>query len=93
MALDLGYKRDEAARFSFLLATPITFGAALLKVPKLVHGGDTVHIVLGMAASALVGLLSIRVLLAYVRTRDYRPFVYYRWAFAALVVAVWLLRR
>ena len=40
-----------------------------------------------------MGFLSIRVLLAYVRTQDYRPFVYYRWAFAALVLAVVLVRR
>jgi undecaprenyl pyrophosphate phosphatase UppP len=33
------------------------------------------------------------VLLAYVRTRDYRPFVYYRFALAALVFAVLLVRR
>jgi undecaprenyl-diphosphatase len=93
MALLLGYRRESAARFSFLLATPITFGAAVMKVPHLFHGGGGTGLVLiGMAAAAVVGLLSIRVLLAYVRTRDYRPFVYYRFAFAALVVAVILVR-
>jgi undecaprenyl pyrophosphate phosphatase UppP len=39
-----------------------------------------------------VGFASIRVLLAYVKTRDYRPFVYYRLAFAALVAVVLLVR-
>lgn len=93
MALFLGHRRGEAARFSFLLATPITFGAALLKVPKLMEGGNHAHILIGMVAAAVVGLLSIRILLAYVRTKDYRPFVYYRWAFALLVVIVYLVRR
>jgi undecaprenyl-diphosphatase len=92
MALLLGYRRESAARFSFLLATPITFGAAVMKVPHLFQGGDVSLVLIGMAAAAVVGLLSIRVLLAYVRTRDYRPFVYYRFAFAALVVAVILVR-
>jgi undecaprenyl-diphosphatase len=92
MALFLGYRREEAARFSFLLATPIIFGAALHKVPHLLASADRT-VVLGMAASAVVGLASIRLLLAYVRTRDYRPFVYYRWAFAALVLVVFLVRR
>jgi undecaprenyl-diphosphatase len=92
MALFLGYRREPAARFSFLLATPITFGAAVMKVPHLFADGDPLPVVLGMAAAAVVGLLSIRVLLAYVRTRDYRPFAYYRFAFAALVVAVFLAR-
>ena len=91
-ALLLGYRREEAARFSFLLATPITAGAALLKVPKLFHAGDTSGVLVGVIAAAVFGLLSIRVLLAYVRTRDYRPFVYYRFAFAALVGAALLVR-
>src|SRR5204863_7333572 len=93
MALFLGYRREEAARFSFLLATPITLGAALHKVPHLL-GASSGHIVLlGIVVSAVVGLLAIRVLLAYVRTRDYRPFVYYRWAFAAMLVVVYLVRQ
>ena len=86
MALMLGYARPEAARFSFLLATPITFGAAIKKVPHLFPAADPWAVLVGMTASAVVGLLSIRVLLAYVRTRDYRPFVYYRFAFCLLIV-------
>ena len=38
-ALFLGHGRAEAARFSFLMATPITLGAALVKVPKLLAAG------------------------------------------------------
>jgi undecaprenyl pyrophosphate phosphatase UppP len=45
-----------------------------------------------MVAAAVVGFLSIRVLLAYVRTRTYRPFVVYRLLFAVGVWAVILLR-
>jgi undecaprenyl-diphosphatase len=92
MALLLGYARPEAARFSFLLATPITFAAAVKKVPQLFPTADPWAILIGMATSAVVGLLSIRLLLAYVRTRDYRPFVFYRFAFAALTAIVLLLR-
>ena len=94
MALFLGYRREEAARFSFLLATPITFGAALLKVPHLLREAPDVTAVAarhgrgrGRSASSASACCS-----AYVRTRDYRPFVYYRWAFAALVFAVLLVR-
>lgn len=92
MALFLGYRREEAARFSFLLATPITLGAALHKVPHLLGAPNRHIVLLGIVVSGLVGLLAIRVLLAYVRTHDYRPFVYYRWAFAAMLVAVYLVR-
>jgi undecaprenyl-diphosphatase len=92
MALLLGYRREESARFSFLLATPITFGAAMLKVPGMFANGGSPELWLGMATAALSGFLAIRVLLAYVRTRDYRPFVAYRFVFAAVTVAVLLAR-
>ncbi len=94
MALFLGHRREAAARFSFLLALPITLGAALVKVPHLLRDG-TGHgpVVAGMLAAAVSGLLAIRVLLAYVRTRTYVPFVAYRFAFAVLVWALLLVRR
>jgi undecaprenyl-diphosphatase len=91
-ALLLGLRRDEAARFSFLLATPITFGAAALKVPHLLHGSHLAPALAGMASGAIVGWLSIFFLLRYVRTHDYRPFVWYRFAFAAVVLGVLWLR-
>jgi undecaprenyl-diphosphatase len=92
MALFLGFRREQAARFSFLLATPITFGAAVLKLRHFVVGADAASVAVGTAAAAVSGFLSIRLLLHYVRTRDYRPFVLYRFAFAALIVAMLLVR-
>ncbi len=90
-ALFLGHQRQEAARFSFLLALPITAGAALVKVPHLFRaGGETGPVLLGMAAAAISGFVAIRLLLTYVRRRTYTPFVLYRFAFALLVVAVLL---
>ena len=94
MALFLGQRREAAARFSFLLALPITLGAALVKVPALFRSGaDTFPVVVGMLAAAVSGFAAIRLLLAYVRTRDYAPFVYYRFAFALLVWGLVLVRR
>jgi len=94
MALFLGHRREAAARFSFLLALPITFGAALVKVPDLVRGGASLGpVVAGTLAAAISGFLAIRVLLAYVRTRTYTPFVGYRFAFALLVWGILLVRR
>jgi undecaprenyl-diphosphatase len=93
MALFLGQKRENAARFSFLLALPITLGASLVKVPDLLRStGDTGPVVAGMLAAAVSGFLAIRLLLAYVRVRDYRPFVLYRFAFALLVWSLLLVR-
>jgi undecaprenyl-diphosphatase len=93
MALFLGYRREEAARFSFLLALPITLGAALHSVPKLLRGtSDFAPLAVGLLAAAISGFVAIRLLLAFVRTRTYLPFVAYRLAFALLVVVVYLLR-
>jgi len=93
MALFLGMRREAAARFSFLLALPITAGAALLKVPHLFRaGGETGPVLIGMLAAAVSGFLAIRFLLSYVRTRDYLPFVVYRFAFAAVVLGAILWR-
>ncbi len=93
MALLLGHRREAAARFSFLLALPITAGAALVKVPDLVAGGAALQPVLvGMLTAAVSGFAAIRFLLRYVRTRSYAPFVYYRFAFTLLVLAVLFLR-
>jgi undecaprenyl-diphosphatase len=91
-ALLLRYSREEAARFSFLLSTPIILGAAAFKVPHLLRSGEGSGVLLGIVASAIVGLLAIGFLLRYVRTRTYVPFAVYRFAMAALVFAVAFLR-
>lgn len=91
-ALLLGYERNVAARLSFLMALPVTLGAVVLKVPGMLAGGLDTTLVVGIVTAAVVGLLSIRVLFAWVRTRSYLPFVIYRFAFAALIVGVWLVR-
>ncbi len=93
MALFLGHQREAAARFSFLLALPITAGAAVVKVPDLLTSGtDLQPVLLGMIAAAVSGFAAIRVLLRHVRTRSYAPFAWYRFAFALVVWGVLLLR-
>ncbi|MBK5255041.1 MAG: undecaprenyl-diphosphate phosphatase [Vicinamibacteria bacterium] len=88
----LGYERNAAARLSFLMALPVTLGAVILKVPKMLAGGVEASLVAGIVTAALVGLVSIRVLFAWVRTGSYLPFVLYRFAFSSLVIAFWLFR-
>jgi len=88
----LGYERNAAARLSFLMALPVTLGAVILKVPKLLVGGLDISLIAGIVTAALVGLLSIRVLFAWVRTGSYLPFVLYRFGFTALVLVVWFAR-
>ena len=88
----LGYERNTAARLSFLMALPVTLGAVILKVPRMFAGGLDASLIAGILTAAVVGVLSIRVLFAWVRTRSYLPFVIYRFVFSAIVLAVWFSR-
>src|SRR5579885_1540219 len=72
----LSLEREDAANFSFLMATPIIAGAGLLESRKLFHNGLTLDVGLGFAASAIFGLLAIFTLLHFVRTRTYVPFAW-----------------
>ena len=92
-----GLDREAAARFSFLMATPITAGAGLFEARNLLTGESGVEIALapllvGMAASLLAGLAAIHFMLRYLRTRSLDVFVIYRFVLAAVVIAVLLAR-
>lgn len=84
----LGVERQDAANFSFLMATPIIAGAGLHEMPKIIHGGIDSIVVAGFVSSALFSLLAITALVRFVRTRTYQPFAWYRIAIAVVVVAV-----
>jgi len=90
--LALGLTRETAARFSFLLATPITLGAGLYGSRDLfaesLTRNEWVAVVVGFAASMLAGLLAIGFLLAWLRRRSVAVFSLYRLAFAAAIVAL-----
>ena len=88
LALLLGLKREEAARFSFLLSVPIIAGAAALKMRHMLHQPLHAELVAGMLAAAVVGALAIGFLVGYLRRGSFTPFVIYRIGLAAAVV-VW----
>ena len=88
-----GYTRESAARFSFLLSTPVIAGAAVLKLAKLhLAPGELLPFALGTAFSAIVGYLSIKFLLAYLNKHSLNLFVGYRLALAGAVVVLLVLR-
>ncbi len=91
-ALALRVRRDDAANFSFLMATPIIAGAGLIETHELIRNGLDSALAAGFIASAVFGLLAISALVNYVRTRSYEPFVWYRIAFAVVVIIVYLAR-
>ncbi len=88
-----GYTRESAARFSFLLSTPVIAGAALMKLRKLhLAHGELLPFALGVAFSAIVGYLSIKFLLSYLNRHSLNLFVWYRLVVAAAVLIMLALR-
>jgi len=89
-----GLKREESARFSFLLATPIIAGATILHVKKLVTSQESHDLQLfaaGLITSCITGFIAIRFLLNFLRKYPLNLFVYYRFALAVVIIAgIWL---
>lgn len=92
--LFLGLRREEAARFSFLMSVPVTAAAAGLSLAEMAGEGMDVHKALmflaGSVSSAVVGYLAIRFLLRFLANHTLRIFAYYRFALAAVVTLVLL---
>ena len=82
MARGLKIDRVSAARFSFLLSTPITAGAVVLKL-KDFH--PDFNATLAIAMSALSGMLAIKYLLYFMQRYSYQIFAYYRVVIAVLI--------
>jgi undecaprenyl-diphosphatase len=84
-----GIERATAARFSFLLGSPIILGAALFKLRALADTPDALNgpFFVGVATAAVVGAFSIDFLLRYLHQAGLGIFVVYRLLLAALLVA------
>ena len=75
-----GLSREDAARFAFLLATPVILAAGVLKVPDLMGplgNGIRGQILVGSILSGVGAYLSVRFLVKYFRTRTLTPFAIY----------------
>ena len=89
--LFVGLDRESAARFSFLMATPITAAAGAYETVKLIRGeaGAPIQLaplVVGMVAALVSGFAAIHFLLRYLRTNTLAIFVIYRLVLAAIVI-------
>lgn len=92
--LILGFRREEAAKFSFLLSAPIIAGAAVLQIPAILKNKlySDPAFWLGIGTAGIVGYLAIAFLLRFVSKRSYLPFAIYRLLVGALIVLVWVVR-
>jgi undecaprenyl-diphosphatase len=91
-----GLRRDDAARFSFLMSVPIIAGAAVMQIWGSVQGGispgEPLHWVIGLVASLVSGYLAIRFLLRYLQLHSLRPFAYYCWTVGILTLLLTFVR-
>ncbi|HUZ53531.1 MAG TPA: undecaprenyl-diphosphate phosphatase [Streptosporangiaceae bacterium] len=75
-----GLSREDAARFAFLLATPVILAAGVLKIPDLfgpLGNGIRPQILAGSIVSGVAAYLSVRFLMKYFQTRTLTPFAIY----------------
>jgi undecaprenyl-diphosphatase len=87
----LGYQREAATRYAFLLAIPAVVGAGLYELPEIPHGDNSYGwgpTILATVVSFLVGYAAIAWLLRYVSTRSYAPFVVYRVVLGGLTLVL-----
>ena len=89
-----GIERESAARFSFLLSTPVIAGAVLLHLRKMMAGGEAHNLrlfAIGCSASAITGLAAIKFLMNYLKKHPINIFAYYRFGLAAVILlGIWL---
>ena len=97
MGLLRGVKREAAARYSFLLATPIIFGAGLLQLVELFQANVIEArlslLTVGFLAAAISGYLCIKFLLAYLQQGKLYIFAIYCWLVGISSLTIFLMRR
>lgn len=87
----LGYKREAALRYSFLLALPAVFGSGLYELKKAL-GDSTVsvysmpEILVATVTAFVIGYIVIAWLMKYISTKSFTPFVIYRVALGTLLL-------
>lgn len=88
----LGFDRDSAVRFSFLLSIPVTAGAVFVKLTKLLNDGVpeglAMPMLIGVVTAGLSGWLAVAGLLRLIKTQTFNAFVIYRLAAGVAVVAI-----
>ncbi len=85
-----GASRFVATEFTFFLAIPIMFGASLLKLVKFgwhYTGGEILILSVGMATAFIVSIISIKLLLRYIKKNDFKAFGWYRIGLGLIVLA------
>ncbi len=81
----MGITREASAKFTFLLSTPVIFGATIIKSKELILGFN-LELLVGIVTAAIVGVISIKFLLNYIKNKGFAIFAYYRVIVAIIVL-------
>jgi undecaprenyl-diphosphatase len=89
----LGLRREDAARFSFLISTPIILGAGLIKSRYILDFIKDAHSLIlflgGFIASTIAGYFAIKFLLKFLLKNDFKVFMWYRIFIGALIIVLY----
>jgi len=95
--LFLGFSRESAAKFSFLLSAPIIAGAGLYKGYGLLKTGlpsdERLPFILGFLTAAITGIIAIKFLLQYLQKHNFFIFIWYRFVVGFILILLYLIRR
>jgi undecaprenyl-diphosphatase len=93
--------RFSAARFSFLLSTPVIVGAGMLSGWRMLEAArspaagaaevDWAVLAVGTLCAAITGFFCIRYFLRYLQTKSFVPFIIYRWVLASIVLIYYII--
>ena len=78
----MGLSKEAITKFTFLMSVPIIAGAAVLKIGELTF---TAEVIVGILTSFVVGVISIKFLLRYIKKHDFAVFAFYRIIIAIIV--------
>ena len=93
-AMLIGTSRPVSAEFSFFLAIPVMFGASALRLLQFgfdFTGAELTILLTGMVVAFIVSIFTIKLLLGYVKKRDFTVFGYYRIAIGLIVIGYFVL--
>lgn len=82
----LGFSRDAATRFSFLMAIPVILGASLLELPEVIDHGFTMTFVIGASVSFIAAYITIKLFLQYIQKIPFIIFVWYSIFLAGVII-------
>lgn len=93
-ALLIGVSRTVAAEFTFFMAVPVMLGASLLKIVKYgfaFKAEELVILAVGMIVAFVVSILTIKLLMGYIKKHDFKVFGWYRIILGILVLVYFLI--